>query len=157
MCLSSRGGKDGGVFRDGKWVAILGANAKGTNGGLDRDRKGTRLPLVGGVRTNSEANVAPMVDCRGSDLRTDGRDRSGGRHDRAVEECSGDSVRTGSRKPDAGQFDRTMRPTAGSCDENVSDRDADNELAVQRQQKGNACVQQVGGGKERLGLSGDEG
>ena len=155
---SSRDGKDGGVFKDGKGVAILGANAKGANRGLDRDRKDTGLSLVSGVRTNPEANLARMVDCRGSNFRTNGHDRSGGRSDRAVQECSGDSVRTSSGKRDAGQVDRTMRSTGGGCDEEgVSDRGVDNELSVQRQQKGSACVQQDGAGKERLGISGDEG
>jgi hypothetical protein len=51
-----------------------------------------------------------------------------------------------------------MRPTGGICDEElVSARGVDNELSVQRRQKGGACVQQDGRGQQRLGLSSDEG
>lgn len=139
-------------------MADLGANAQDPNSGLDRDRENTRLPVVRGVRKNPKANLVRMVDSRRSDLRTAGSDRSGRGRDRAVPECSGDTARPRSRKRDALEIGRAMRSTCGSCDEKyVSDRGADNQLSVQGQRKGTACVQQDGGGKERLGLSGDEG
>lgn len=138
-------------------MAILGANAQGRDRGLDRHREDTRVPLVGRVRTNPEANLAGMVDCHGSDFRADRRDHFGGRRDRAVEERSGDSIRTGSRERDARQIDRTMRPPGRGCEQDVSDRDANNQLSVQRRQKGNAGLQQGGARKERLGVFGHEG
>lgn len=138
-------------------MAILRANIKATNSGLDRDRTDSWLSLVGGVLTNLGSDLSALVDCRHNHFRADRSNPSGEGRDGAVEKCTGDSLRTGSRECDAGQIDRPMRPTDGRCDEDVSDRDADYQLSVQKQQNGHACLQQDGRRRKRLGIFDDEG